>query len=360
MMIRKKFFAGVLIVVILLLFIPSLAQAAQVHRVAPGESLHAIARDWGIDVEEILGKNTLKNPHRLFPGQVLIIPRHGKDIYIVKPGDTLFGISSRLGIPINKLAQENNLKDWNLINVGQALNLPSVKSSPGVPSPQPKTPFEHTVSQLARMFPETFYLKGNSNTSKVALTFDDGPDSKYTPQILDILKEHQVPATFFLIGKRAEKHPGVVKRILEQGHVIGNHSWSHPDLRRVPGERVIEEILKTENTLEGITGLKTALIRPPYGAVSKGVLEIMKDLDYKVINWSVDSVDWRDREVNQILINTLPDVSDEAILLFHSAGGEGQSMAATVKTLPELIKTLRFMGYSFVTVDELLEIPPYK
>ena len=101
-------------------------------------------------------------------------------------------------------------------------------------------------------------------------------------------------------------------------------------------------------------------MRPPYGAVIPATLEILKDMDYKAINWSVDSVDWRDQDVDKILINTLPDVRGGGILLFHDAGGEGQSRAATVAALPEIIHTLRTQGYEFVTVDELLGIPGYK
>ncbi|RQD73381.1 MAG: LysM peptidoglycan-binding domain-containing protein [Candidatus Syntrophonatronum acetioxidans] len=358
-MMKKSFWAGALIIMLLLFLAPSLAQAALVHRVAPGESLYSIAKDRGIGMEKILEKNDLINPHQLYPGQVLIIPREEKT-YIVQPGDTLFKISTHLQIPLRELARANNINNWNLIYVGQPLVLPPLGSTPGLQPPPPETSYEYTLSQLVRMFPETFFLRGSFHTRTLALTFDDGPDGRYTPQVLDVLKEYQVPATFYLMGSRAERHPEVVKRIVEEGHVIGNHSWSHPDLRRLSKERLIEEILKTESILEKITGLKTALMRPPYGGVNKEILKTMKSLEYRVINWSVDSVDWRDREVDQILLNTLPDTNNGGILLFHSAGGEGQSMAATVEVLPELINTLRFMGYNFVTVDELLGIPPYK
>lgn len=118
-----------------------------------------------------------------------------------------------------------------------------------------------------------------------------------------MLRDSQVPATFFLIGNRAERFPGVVERILAEGHVIGNHSWSHPDLRRVPNDGLISEIQWTEEVLEKITGRKTALIRPPYGTVTAPVLEHMEKMNYNVINWSVDSVDWRDQSADQILRN---------------------------------------------------------
>ena len=340
--------------------ITQLAHANEVHRVAPGESIYIIARSHGVTVEDIIGTNHLDNPDIIYVGQALIIPKEEKAVtYIVESGDTLFKISSAYGVSIEQVAEINHIQDLDVLHVGQALTIPGVNSSPQPPR-EPDPSFEHTVSQLARMFQGTFYFRGSSYTNNIALTFDDGPDLKYTPQVLDILKDYQVPATFFLIGNRAERFPGVVERILAEGHVIGNHSWSHPDLRRVSNDRLISEIQRTEEVLKKITGRKTALIRPPYGTVTAPVLEQMKKLNYKVINWSVDSVDWRDQSADQILINTLPDVRGGAILLFHSAGGEGQSMAATVEVLPELIETLRMLGYSFVTVDELLGVPAYK
>lgn len=344
-------------VFLLIFFTPYTANAASVHRVAPGENLYIIAESYGITVEEIIKKNNLQNPDFILLGQELLISDSGEsNIYIVQPGDSLYKISNKLGISMEKLAVENNLNnEWNFLNEGQALKIPQV-----LLPPQPDTPFQNTVSQLARMFPDTFYLRGLSNTNRVALTFDDGPDKKYTPQVLDVLRDYQVRATFFLIGNRAEKCPEVVEKIAAEGHVIGNHSWSHPDLRWVSNERLISEIVQTEMMLEQITGLKTALIRPPYGTVDTTSLEEMKRLEYKVINWSVDSVDWRDQNPHQIIQNTLPYITRESIVLFHSAGGEGQSMAATVDVLPEIIESIRGLGYTFVTVDELLGIPAYK
>ena len=221
-------------------------------------------------------------------------------------------------------------------------------------------PVGYSWYQLQRMFPDTFFLQGLSDSKRIAFTFDDGPDIMYTPQVLDVLRELDVPATFFLIGWRSQAYPDVVKRILAEGHVIGNHSWSHPRLTEVIKEQLHDETTRTEDILWEITGRRTALMRPPYGAISKEVLAEMRSLGYKVINWSVDSVDWRDRTVGQVVANTLPDVQEGAIVLFHSAGGAGQSMAATVEALPFLIETLRNQGYTFVTVDELLGIPAYR
>lgn len=355
---KRSFQLLVIIFIFSLFLIPQISHANEVHRVAPDESLYIIAQSYGVHVEEIINLNSLQNPDIIYVGQALIIAKEKKvDTYIVQPGDTLNKVAILFRVSPSLLAEKNNIQDLNFLYIGQALTIPQIASYPQ--PPQWEESFDYTVSQLARMFQGTLYFRGASYTNRIALTFDDGPDGKYTPQVLDVLKSYQVPATFFLIGNRAEKHPEIVERIIAEGHVVGNHSWSHPDLRKISKERLHSEILRTEQVLQKITGLKTALIRPPYGFLSLPVLEEMKKMNYKVINWSVDSVDWRDQNVDQILKNTLPDVREESILLFHSAGGEGQSMAATVEVLPELIETLRLMGYSFVTVDDLLGIPAY-
>ncbi len=278
-------------------------------------------------------------------------PMEPDQSYRVRPGDTLLSISREFSVPAYLIAEENDLLDWGDLVEGQALIIPSPIDGEEL---ELKSAYE-----LAGMF-DFFFRKGSGDTNRIALTFDDGPDDTYTPQVLQILEEHRVPATFFLMGSRAERYPEIVREMVTNGHIIANHSWSHPDLRTLTEERVHSEITRTEEILHQITGLQTAMMRPPFGAISEMNLVQLRGMGYHVINWSVDSRDWETEDVDQILRNTLPDVEEEAILLFHSAGGEGQSMAATVEVLPELIETLTEQGYVFVTVDELLAIPAYK
>ena len=291
------------------------------------------------------------------------------DIYVVKAGDTLSAISQRFGVSMNRLLQSNlQIDNPDMIFAGDEINIPASEDEIKTPitdtSPssyrqgEPGADNEYIIPQLIREFPDTFFLKGRSGSNRIALTFDDGPDEKYTPQILAVLKEHNVPATFFLLGINVQKYPGMVQRISEGNHVIGNHSWSHPDFSTLSKQGIIDEVMKTEKLLHEIVGLRTSLIRPPYGAVTKSVIEQLRELDYKIINWSVDSLDWRDNDPKLILDNTLPDVTEEAILLFHSAGGS--SIAAMVEVLPELIARLHNKGYVFVTVDKLLGVSAYK
>lgn len=407
---------------IMLLLMPSFAEAAQVHRVARGETLFLVAQRYGITVDELIAQNGyLRNPSNIFTGQALIVPkapetnvylvRQGdtlfkiaeklgvsmaalaaennisnwnqlsvgqkliipaineapstapgttsSETYVVKGGDTLFKISQSLGVSMTALAEVNNLKDWNMLHVGQILKVPNKSTQTPAPK-EPEASFQYTTAQLVRMYPDTFYLKGPANTNKIALTFDDGPNQKYTTQILDVLKQQKVPATFFVMGSRVERHPEIVQRMIREGHIVGNHTWIHPDLRKVSQSRLVSEMQQTEDVIHRVTGLRTGLMRPPYGGVSQEAIEGLRDMNYKVINWSVDSVDWRDQDVDQILINTLPGVRQGGILLFHDAGGDQQTRAATAAVLPELIYTLKMQGYEFVTVDELLNIPAYK
>lgn len=402
----------------LLIMLPSFVNGAQVHRVSRGETLFTIATNYGITLNELINQNGyLRNHNNISAGQVVIIPQKKEaNIYVVGEGDSLFKISQNLGVSVTDLAKENsitdvnrlsvgeklkvpngvirptksgastgeyivkngdslfniaqqfgvtvaalgeanNLGDWNFLYVGQILKIPT---APTQRTQQPEASFKETTASLVSMYPNTFFIKGASNTNKIALTFDDGPNQKYTNEVLDVLKQYNVPATFFVMGARVDHHPEIINRIVREGHVIGNHTWNHPDLRRVSQESLVNEINQTEDSIYKITGLRTALMRPPYGAVTRESIEGLIKEEYKIINWSVDSIDWRDQDVDQILINTLPDVRQGGILLFHDGGGEGQSHAATVASLPEIIQTLKYQGYEFVTVDELLNIPAYK
>ncbi len=316
--------------------VPFLGSAAQVHRVAPGENLYLIANQYDISLQELLRMNAyLRQPDRIHPGQLLIVPRPSVQEPEIKVPD------SQVPDP------EQPERD---------LGIPDVTPTPAPPLDQPRQP---SISQLVNMFSGRFFLKGPAHDNRIAITFDDGPDEVYTPQVLDVLKEYNVPATFFLIGQEVDKHPQVTGRIAAEGHLIGSHSWSHPDFRRLTGHDITVEMKRTRDALVKATGLRPYLMRPPYGAVNTEVLNQLVGLDYYVVNWSVDSVDWRDQEVDPILVNTLKDVREGAIMLFHSAGG-GSCRQATVDALPELIETLRMQGYTFVTVDELLNIPRYR
>lgn len=123
---------------------------------------------------------------------------------------------------------------------------------------------------------------------RIAITFDDGPDGTYTPQLLDGLKERGVKASFFVIGKEAEEHPELILRMYKEGHLIGNHTYHHVELTRVDMETEKEEIKKTNEVIEGITGEKVTYIRPPYGELRE---ETLKDVELIPVKWDIDPLD---------------------------------------------------------------------
>lgn len=201
----------------------------------------------------------------------------------------------------------------------------------------------------------TAYPQSDPN-KKVALTFDDGPDSKYTPKILDILKENKVKATFFLVGKNAEKYPDIVKRIVKEGHTLGNHSWDHSKLTELTSEQISEEIAKTDRVLKSVTGHVPTLFRAPYGAVNKKVEADVAASGHKLASWSVDTRDWDGTSVAGIMEYVKKQTKPGGIVLQHSAGGKNSNLDNTVEALPELIDYLRQNGYTLVSAAELLSV----
>lgn len=203
------------------------------------------------------------------------------------------------------------------------------------------------------------YLKGSPYSKKVAITFDDGPDYYYTVKILDILKHENVPATFFVTGKNAEKYPEVLKRIHREGHVIGNHSWNHPDFSKLSLDEVKQEISQTEELFQQLLQISPTFVRPPFGAMNDQLRQYIQQSPYTVIHWSIDTKDWTEKPAEEIMEVVRKELKGGDILLFHSAGG-GQSLQGTVDVLPQVIQYIRQQGLEPVTVDQLIQIPAYQ
>jgi peptidoglycan-N-acetylglucosamine deacetylase len=218
---------------------------------------------------------------------------------------------------------------------------------------------KHSDKPSKKGKPKPVYYSAKTSRKVVALTFDDGPDDLYTPQVLDVLNKHNVKATFFLMGKRAHEHPGIVKRILREGHVIGNHTWGHPNLNKLSEAEIKNELEKTQAELRAITGIHSALFRPPYGNASSSTVDLIDTLGMRTIRWSVDTRDWEGKSVSEMMSTVKKQLKPGGIILQHSAGGEGQDMTNTVNLLKQLIPSLRKEGYTFVTVPSLLDIPAY-
>jgi multiple sugar transport system permease protein len=186
----------------------------------------------------------------------------------------------------------------------------------------------------------------------VALTFDDGPDPHITPKILDILEEYSITAAFFAIGENVQKYPEVVKRIVNSGHQLANHSWSHQRPTSIAASDLMDDVKKTQKILEEQYTC-TRLFRPPYGLVTPEQMQQLTLHGYKAVIWSVDSMDWYTTNALEIQKCVLDKVHPGAIILMHCAGNQ-RNRQATIQALPGIIQDLKKRGYMFVTPDEIL------
>jgi len=190
---------------------------------------------------------------------------------------------------------------------------------------------------------KAYYEKKNQKV--VALTFDDGPNPATTNQALDTLSKYGIKATFFVLGKNVSGNEEILKRMKSDGHVIGNHSWSHPVLSKLSLDEAKKQITDTEDALTKVLGSSSKLMRPPYGAITD---DIRNSLDLSFIMWDVDSLDWKSKNEAAILTEIQRQVRNGSIILMHDIHAE------TVNALPKIIDYLKEQGYHFVTVPEML------
>ena len=209
---------------------------------------------------------------------------------------------------------------------------------------------------LARLFPEIVLRQGEPRRKTVALTFDDGPDGTFTPRILDVLANKGVKGTFFLVGKRLDEHPEVVRRIVAEGHAVGNHTFSHMNITRFTLKEIEDEVRRADQALSKYGIELRGMFRPPYGAVDVSSAEMLGKAGYRLCLWSVDSLDWRGLNRDQVIGNVVPLVGNGSVVLFHSAGGPGEDLTGTVEALPAIIDDLRAKGYEFVTIPEMFPL----
>lgn len=201
------------------------------------------------------------------------------------------------------------------------------------------------------------FIEAATQEKIVALTFDDGPYPPYTQQVLNVLKENGVPATFFVVGKNVERYPELVKRIVDEGHQLGNHTYSHPDLLKLDRGQIAAEVDKTQRLLFEITGRVPDIMRPPHGFRDAVVMEVMAERNLKVVEWSVMCRDWVNPGVETITRRVVSKVKSGSIILLHDGDGVDStaSRAQTVEATRRIIHELKSQDYRFVTVDEILK-----
>ncbi|MCT7979325.1 polysaccharide deacetylase family protein [Laspinema sp. D6] len=200
---------------------------------------------------------------------------------------------------------------------------------------------------------KTLYEVALDDSEKaIALTFDDGPWPIYTEQVLDILKENDIKATFFLIGQHLKNHPAIAQKVVEAGHALGNHTWSH-HYHNVPREIAAREIEDTAALIYEVTGFKTKWFRPPGGVLTNGLNDYAHSQNYAVAMWSSDARESFFSSSGALVNNVLRSAKPGGIVLLHDGGGD---RSATVQALPTIISKLKEQGYKFVTLPELLEL----
>jgi peptidoglycan/xylan/chitin deacetylase (PgdA/CDA1 family) len=203
------------------------------------------------------------------------------------------------------------------------------------PTPSPAKPATYTQVRVDQPY--------------IAVTFDDGPNAENTPRLLEMLKQRNIKATFFLIGQNAAANPDLVRRILADGNEVGNHSWTHPQLSKLSDDRVTAEITKTQDAIKQASGFTPTLLRPPYGAITpRQRVWIENQFGLNIILWSVDPFDWKRPGASVITQRILSQVRPGAIILSHDIHKQ------TVDAMPATLDGLIAKGYKFATVSQLI------
>jgi peptidoglycan/xylan/chitin deacetylase (PgdA/CDA1 family) len=214
---------------------------------------------------------------------------------------------------------------------------------------------------------------GSSTAQKVvALTFDDGPNPDYTPHILDVLEKHGAKATFFVLGQNAHSHPELVQEIIRRGHVVGNHTFSHPRLSELHPLAVAQELYRCNRVIREAAGVSPVLMRPPQGAQRLSSYGITRLMGYKTVHWSASGDDWQGDSAEVVAGRILRKIKPGGIILLHDGmqpmngklgwqSGEREKIydrRPTIEALEIILKQLGGEGYRFVTVTELMGMKP--
>lgn len=185
----------------------------------------------------------------------------------------------------------------------------------------------------------------NEPHPRIAITFDDGPNAEWTPVLLEGLKERGVKASFFVIGEKAEEQPEIIERMFKEGHIIGNHTFTHVQLTGINDSSACEEITKTNEVLKEITGTYPLYIRPPFGSWND---KLECGIKMFPVMWTIDTLDWTTSNADKVVNKAVSQAKDNAIILLHD------NYKSSVQAALRIIDELQKKGYEFVTVEELL------
>ena len=202
----------------------------------------------------------------------------------------------------------------------------AVGSPPGEPEPEPTA------------------VEARPPTKVAYLTFDDGPDPRWTPMILDVLRRYNAKATFFVIGSAAERYPALLRRVVREGHTLGNHTYSHADLTRLSASAFASEVSRADRAIRRITGKPTRLLRPPYGAANGYTRSLAAGSGHRLVMWDVDPQDWRRSGASVIARTVLRETDNGEVVLLHDGGGDRWQ---TVAALNQILGTMTAAGYRF-------------
>jgi peptidoglycan-N-acetylglucosamine deacetylase len=199
--------------------------------------------------------------------------------------------------------------------------------------------------------PRISFSSVHVNGPYIALTFDDGPHATLTPKLLDLLAAHHIHATFFVIGENVAEHPEIVARAAREGHEIGSHTWSHPNLSKMSDDAVRRQLRQTEDAIVSATGHKPTLLRPPYGSLTARQKRwIHAEFGYEIILWDVDPLDWKRPGPTVVCNRIVKETRAGSIVLAHDIH------PGTIAAMPAVLDQLETKGFQFVTVSELIGV----
>jgi len=193
------------------------------------------------------------------------------------------------------------------------------------------------------------FRRGNPNKRLIAITFDDGPHPSNTPRLLDILRDRNVKATFYVVGTNARAYPGLLQRMVAEGHEVANHSWNHPNLSQMSPDAVRKQLQDTHDAIVAATGVRPTTFRPPYGALTENQRAwIKRDFGYPTIMWDVDPQDWRRPGSSVVASRVISNTKPGSIILLHDIH------AQSIDAVPTILDALLQQGYTFVPVNQLI------